>query len=178
MSKSSKKGAKAVRLQYGALPYRFVASGELQLLLVTSRERRRWIMPKGWPIKGLTPPKSAASEAFEEAGVRGRIGSKPIGRYRYAKVLADESGTIPCEVLMFELRVERQLEDWPEAREREKSWVSPQEAAWLIEEEGLRSILEAFVGRLSFAAPAAGPKGRRNQRSSRLEGAGVIQGGL
>lgn len=178
MSKSSKKSAKAVRLQYGALPYRFVGSGELQLLLVTSRERRRWIMPKGWPIKGLTPPKSAAREAFEEAGVRGRIGTKPIGRYRYTKVLADESGTIPCEVLMFELHVERQLEDWPEVHEREKSWVSPQQAALLIEEEGLRSILEIFVGRLSLAAPTAGSKGKRNQRFPRLEGAGVIQDGL
>ena len=79
---------------------------------------------------------------------------------------------------MFELHVERQLEDWPEVHEREKSWVSPQQAALLIEEEGLRSILEVFVGRLSLAAPTAGPKGKRNQGLPRLEGAGVIQDGL
>ena len=60
-----------MRVQYGALPYRFAADGSLEVLIVTTRRTRRWIIPKGWPIHGLTPAKSAAREAFEEAGVRG-----------------------------------------------------------------------------------------------------------
>ena len=95
-NKSNRKNAKAVRLQYGALPYRIGASGELELLLVTSRGRGRWIIPKGWPIKGLTPRKAAAREAFEEAGIRGKIGARPIGHYPYAKLSDDESSAISC----------------------------------------------------------------------------------
>ena len=53
-------------------------------------------MPKGWPIKGLTPRKSAAREAFEEAGVRGAVGTKPIGRYRYAKISDEEIARFPA----------------------------------------------------------------------------------
>ena len=63
---------RAVRVQYGALPYRFTHDAELEILLLTTRQSKRWIIPKGWPIKGLRPAKSAAREAFEEAGVRGR----------------------------------------------------------------------------------------------------------
>ena len=71
----------AVRVQYGALPYRFSKDAALEILLVTTRGTRRWIVPKGWPIRGLRPAKSAAREAFEEAGVTGRIGPKPIGLF-------------------------------------------------------------------------------------------------
>jgi 8-oxo-dGTP pyrophosphatase MutT (NUDIX family) len=68
-------------VQYGALPYRFTAEAALEILLVTTRQTRRWIIPKGWPIKSLRPPKSAAREAFEEAGVTGRIGMKLVGTF-------------------------------------------------------------------------------------------------
>ena len=73
----------AVRVQYGALPYRFTQMAALEILIVTTRQSRRWIVPKGWPIKRLMPSKSAAREAFEEAGVRGKIGARPIGNFRY-----------------------------------------------------------------------------------------------
>ena len=108
------------------MPYQFRAQGELELLLVTSRTRGRWIIPKGWPIKGLKPQKSAAREAFEEAGVQGEVIPKPIGRYSYDKISDDESGAIPCEVLVFTLNVKRQLKDWPEASQREARWMRPE----------------------------------------------------
>ena len=76
----------ALRVQYGALPYRFTPDAALDLL-VTTRQSRQWIIPKGWPIKGLRPAKSAAREAFEEAGVRGRVGGKSIGFFAYNKTL-------------------------------------------------------------------------------------------
>jgi 8-oxo-dGTP pyrophosphatase MutT (NUDIX family) len=72
-SKKVVKAKHAVRVQYGALPYRFTKSGAPEILLVTTRQTKRWIIPKGWPIKGLKPAKSAAREAYEEAGVRGSV---------------------------------------------------------------------------------------------------------
>ena len=75
---------RAVHVQYGALPYRFT-HGALEILLLTTRSGR-WIIPKGWPIKGLRPAKSAAREAFEEAGVRGQVRAKSIGLFAYDKI--------------------------------------------------------------------------------------------
>ena len=86
-----RKVKRAVRAQYGALPYRFTVDAALEILLVTTRQTKRWIVPKGWPIKGLKPAKSAAREAFEEAGVRGRVGARAIGHFTYDKIL-DGSG--------------------------------------------------------------------------------------
>ena len=116
-------------------------------------------MPKGWPIKGLTPRKAAAREAFEEAGVRGKIGARPIGRYPYAKLSDDESGAISCEVLVFALEVKRQLKDWPEASEREVRWMDARAAAELIEDEGLRRVVEAFAERKRHETSPSGLKG-------------------
>ncbi len=81
----------ALRIQYAALPYRFTPAAALEILLVTTRTSRRWIIPKGWPIKGLRPAKSAAREAFEEAGVRGKVGTKSVGVFTYNELL-DEQG--------------------------------------------------------------------------------------
>ena len=93
----------AVRVQYGALPYRFSHDAALEILLVTTRQSRQWIIPKGWPIKGLRPAKSAAREAFEEAGVRGRVGAKSIGLFSYKKMLDGNGVGINCEVAVFPL---------------------------------------------------------------------------
>ena len=70
--------AKSPRLQYGALPYRICTDGSIEILLVTSRRTRRWVIPKGWKIKGKKPAKSAAQEALEEAGLKGSVAGKPI----------------------------------------------------------------------------------------------------
>ena len=85
-SKKSASGmGRAIRVQYGVLPYTLTESGSLEILLVTTRQTRRWIIPKGWPIKGLKAPQSAAREAYEEAGVRGKVGAKSIGVFSYEK---------------------------------------------------------------------------------------------
>ncbi len=138
---------KAVRVQHGALPYRIGPDGAVQILLVTSRQTRRWIIPKGWPIKGLKPSKSAAREAFEEAGVRGAVGSKAIGSFVYDKGLED-GVSVSCEVGVFPLKVERQHKTWPEAHQRETRWVGPEEALDLLDDRGLRDVVAAFVRRL------------------------------
>ncbi len=132
------------RIQYGALPYRMTKAGSLELLLVTTRQTKRWIIPKGWPIKGLKPAKSAAQEAYEEAGIRGAISGKPIGAFSYDKRLAESGSTIPCEVQVFALSVKRRLKTWPEAHEREARWFEPANALSVLHDEGLRVLIAAF----------------------------------
>jgi 8-oxo-dGTP pyrophosphatase MutT (NUDIX family) len=137
------------------LPYRFTKAGALEILLITSRNTRRWIIPKGWPIKGLKPAKSAAREAYEEAGVRGTVAGKAIGMFSYEKRLDDESGAVPCEVRVFPLLVKRQLKAWPEANERELRWLNPVDAASCVEEEGLRKLINFFTAKKTGTAPEA-----------------------
>lgn len=144
---SARNDRRAVRLQYGALPYRQSAGQGLEILLVTTRTTRRWIIPKGWPMKRLKPGACAAREAFEEAGVTGRIAARALGSFEYEKLLDDDSGTVPCEVEVIPLRVERQLEDWPEKGERETRWVDPVEAMRLVTHEGLRTLIARFAQR-------------------------------
>ena len=144
-------------MQYGALPYRFTAEAALEILLVTTRQTRRWIIPKGWPIKSLRPPKSAAREAFEEAGVTGRIGMKPVGTFSYDKALDEAGVQATCEVKIYPLLVKRQLEVFPESEQRMLQWVDPAKAMIMIKEPGLRKLVTAFAKRLSVAASKAIP---------------------
>lgn len=142
-------------MQYAALPYRLASNGALEILLVTTRQTRRWIIPKGWPIKGLQPPKSAAREAFEEAGVRGKIGKKAIGVFAYEKQLDDDGVKVPCEVKVFPLRVTRQSKNWPEAAERRAQWFDPEEAVSLIGEPDLKALIFDFAKRRSASEKRA-----------------------
>ena len=146
---------RTARIQYGALPYRFTPAAALEILLVTSRESKRWIIPKGWPIKGLRPAKSAAREAFEEAGVNGRIGMKSIGFFTYDKMLDDSC--IGCEVRVFPLLVKQQSDTWPEIKERAAQWVAPDKALALIKDSELKLLVAAFVKRVVLAASKSAP---------------------
>jgi 8-oxo-dGTP pyrophosphatase MutT (NUDIX family) len=94
----------AKRVQYAALPYRLNAGFRPEFMLVTSRETRRWIIPKGWPKKGKSPQHSAAREAFEEAGVVGAIAKRSVGSFSYKKRL-ETGGIVVCEVRVFPLEV-------------------------------------------------------------------------
>jgi 8-oxo-dGTP pyrophosphatase MutT (NUDIX family) len=131
------------------LPYWITEAGTLEILLITSRTRRRWIIPKGWPIKGLKPSKSAAREAYEEAGVRGTVSTKPIGRFVYDKIRDEDGRAVPCEVVVFGLKVKRQLKTWPEAKERELRWLAPADAEALTDEEGVRPLILALANQKS-----------------------------
>ena len=131
--------------QYGVLPYRVDEAGALEILLITSRERRRWVVPKGNPIPFMLNYESAAREAFEEAGVEGRIATLPIGTYRYEKRRRG-GGTAPALVNLYPLLVSRQAGDWPERGERQRRWFSPAEAAASVEEPELSVIILSFTG--------------------------------
>ena len=141
------KERRARHIQYGALPYRIAETGSLELLLITTRQTKQWIIPKGWPVKGLKPAKSAAREAYEEAGIRGAISAKPIGAFSYDKRLEDNGFTVPCEVRVFAMSVRRQLKSWPEAYERDSRWFEPIHALSALKDEGLRDLIAVFVER-------------------------------
>ena len=139
MSSRRKKTA-ARRVQYGALPYRLSAGSRPQFMLVTSRETRRWIIPKGWPKKGKSPHHSAAREAFEEAGVVGAVARRPVGSFSYEKRLKN-GGAVVCEVRVFPLEVRRQAKQWPEKQERVVKWLCASRAAEKVREPKLSAII-------------------------------------
>jgi 8-oxo-dGTP pyrophosphatase MutT (NUDIX family) len=132
------------RVQYAALPYRAKSKSKLEIMLVTSRGTRRWIIPKGWPKRGMPPYETAATEAFEEAGILGKVSKRPIGSYPYDKIL-EKGHKASCRVQVFALRVTRQHKRWPEKRERRIRWYPPADAVRFIREPHLRRIIRKFV---------------------------------
>lgn len=130
------------RLQSAALP--LIGSGAaLRVVLITSRETRRWVIPKGWIEPQEPPHRSAAREAFEEAGLQGEAEAEPIGAYAYAKRMP-RGAVLPMEVLVFRFRVARLLHEWPERRERERRLFTPTAAAELVQESGLAALLRGL----------------------------------
>jgi 8-oxo-dGTP pyrophosphatase MutT (NUDIX family) len=115
-----------------------------EVMLVTSRETHRWIIPKGWPQKGKAPHDSAAGEAFEEAGVVGAIGKRSVGSFPYQKRLKNGVVTV-CEVHVFPLRVRRQSKHWPEKEQREVKWLSAKDAARTVNEPMLSEIIRRLA---------------------------------
>ncbi len=131
--------------QVAAVPTRRCAGGARELLLVTSRDTGRWVIPKGWPWKSRPDHEAAAGEAWEEAGVRGSIGADPIGHYHYDK---REVGSVrPLDVVVFLLEATEERDDWPESHQRRRAWFAPEAAAELVEEPELKAILKSLAAR-------------------------------
>ena len=128
--------------QYAALPYTLDA-GRVKVMLITSRETGRWVIPKGWPKPGVKPFRLAALEAFEEAGLRGRIAEKAVGHFRYDKLM-DDGSKVRCDVGVYPLLVENQANDWPEKDERRCKWTAISKAANLVDDKGLAELLREF----------------------------------
>jgi 8-oxo-dGTP pyrophosphatase MutT (NUDIX family) len=116
----------------------------VEVLLVTSRETQRWVIPKGWPMRQFVPYNAARREAWEEAGVEGSICRTPVGQYRYDK--RTSWGVKPCLVTVYALLVQREHDDWPEQHERRRSWYLNAEAAALVQEQELQALLRGFNG--------------------------------
>lgn len=129
--------------QVAALPYRIDARGRADVMLITSRETRRWVLPKGNLIEGLDWHQAAAQEAFEEAGVTGIPCPTSIGEYRYDKRRKDGS-VRNISVAVFPLAFTAQAEEWPEQDERETRWFGLTEAARAIDEPDLARLIDSF----------------------------------
>jgi 8-oxo-dGTP pyrophosphatase MutT (NUDIX family) len=125
-------------MQFGALPVR-LRDGEPVVLLVTSRDTGRWVIPKGWPMPGRSREQAAATEAFEEAGLRGSIIGGCLGGYSYWKQY--RARRMLCTVDVFLFRVDAELSRWPEKRQRLRHWFTPEEAATLVEEQVLADLI-------------------------------------
>jgi len=130
--------------QVAAVPFRVTPEGEIEVMLITSRTTQRFIVPKGWRMKRKSAREAAGIEAKEEAGVAGRTLKGPIGQYRYWKRLA--KNFIPVDVTVYLLSVEDEMEDWGEADARHRAWLSPADAAMLIDEPGLASMVRSLAG--------------------------------
>lgn len=137
-----RKGEGDIR-QIAALPYSTDVRGAVRLLLITSRETRRWVIPKGNPIRGLPPHRAAAHEAFEEAGISGIPCPSPLGSYRYRK--RKRSGEErDATVAVFPLAVLMQADEWPEQDERETRWFTLADAAEAVDEPQLKDLIAGF----------------------------------
>jgi 8-oxo-dGTP pyrophosphatase MutT (NUDIX family) len=145
------------RKQVGAIAYQDDTSSGLRILLVTSRETGRWVIPKGWPMKARRPHQAAAQEAFEEAGVEGRIGKKATGSYHYPKTLRN-GDVVACRVKVFPMKVDRLMGTWPEATERRREWFSAEEAAAAVQEPELAQLLRSLGSLLDAPVKSATSK--------------------
>jgi len=127
------------RRQSAALPVLGEGAAR-RVVLITSRETKRWVVPKGWIEKQEAPHRSAAREAFEEAGLDGEADPDPLGAYAYGKRMP-RGLVLETEVLVFRFRVAALLPDWPERTERERRLFTPDDAAALVQEPELAALL-------------------------------------
>lgn len=126
--------------QVGALPLRKARGGGLDVLLVSSRETGRWVIPKGWPAKRLSDAKAAAREAKQEAGVTGKVAGAPVGQYRYRKRMPGGAIRV-VDVDVYVLQVKKQRKTWREKRERLRVWMPQSEAAKKVREPRLKTLI-------------------------------------
>lgn len=137
------------RTQFAALCYRKAKKdGGIEILLVTSRDTGRWVIPKGWPMGAKAAHVVAETEAREEAGVKGIVEHDSLGCFGYAKAM-DAGLRLPCEVQVHALEVTGSVKDFKEKGERKLEWVSPQVAAARVAEPGLKKIILSFAQRES-----------------------------
>lgn len=136
-------------VQTGALPWRFSDDAGLEILLITGRRSSRWLLPKGWPMLGKTLAAAAAQEAFEEAGVVGRLDPDPLGAFLHLKQHVILGG-IETRVVVHTLLVERELTTWPESSQRQRRWFEAEQAARKVEAEELADLILNLSNRVSF----------------------------
>lgn len=134
------------RTQFAGLPFRVVKGKkgkQVEVLLVTSRETKRWIIPKGWPMDGMTPAEAAAQEVWEEAGATGKPYDTCLGLYSYRKWMSKDL-TLPVIVAVFAVKVQKLEKDFPEVGQRRRKWFSLKKAAAKVEEKDLRQLIATF----------------------------------
>ena len=137
-------GTSDIAEQIAALPLHRDRNGKLRVLMVTSRDTKRWIMPKGWLMDGKKPWHAAEIEALEEAGAMGFISTEPIGVYHYTKRL-DRRKKVRCRVTVYPMVVEKLKRRWKERKERKRHWFALRKAAKLVDEKELSVLLKSLA---------------------------------
>lgn len=127
--------------QIAALPLHMEKTGKLRVLMVTSRDSGRWVMPKGWTMDGKKPWEAAKIEALEEAGAVGFISDEAVGVYHYDKRL-DRKRKVRCRVTVYPMMVDKLKRRWKERKERKRHWFSLKKAAKLVNEKELSALLK------------------------------------
>ena len=128
------------RIQVAALCTR-ETQGATEVLLITSRDTGRWVLPKGWLMEDMNAAEAARAEAWEEAGVKAaNVSTEPYGVYHYDKRL-DDGYSAPVEVRVYKIDVEELSDVYPETRERARLWLSPEMAAARVAEPELKALL-------------------------------------
>ncbi|WP_368184533.1 NUDIX hydrolase [Aestuariibius sp. HNIBRBA575] len=130
-----------MRTQFAAIAYR-IRKDKPEICLITSRGTGRWIVPKGWPMPGITPQDAAATEAWEEAGLEGRVHPQPLGLFSYDK--EHEGEQLPVIAVVYAMRVKKAHSTWPESHQRRRKWFTPRKAASKISDPELRHIIRNF----------------------------------
>jgi 8-oxo-dGTP pyrophosphatase MutT (NUDIX family) len=140
--------------QYGAICWRMHRS-KVEVLLITSRDTGRWVIPKGWPMDNRSASEAAQQEAWEEAGVRGDIAETAIGMFNYVKLLTSKRSS-ECVVKVFTLRVSKLVDKFPERKERRRKWFAAEKAARMVIEPELRQLLLGLSANLLTELPELG----------------------
>ncbi|HXV31939.1 MAG TPA: NUDIX hydrolase [Sinorhizobium sp.] len=149
------------RMQYAALCYRIrKKTGAPEILLITSRDTGRWVIPKGWPMQGKRAHEVAEREAYEEAGVKGKVQKAALGYYLYQKRM-DHGLQISCKVQVHALEVEDFSKNFPEKGARRLEWVDHQEAARRVDEPSLKELILDYGKRMGATPAEPVPKTAR-----------------
>ncbi len=133
--------------QIGALCYK-ITDKDLKFLLITSRRSKRWIIPKGWKVEKMSNRKSVALEAWEEAGVQGRVSDRSIGTYYYRK-RSSKNDFLTCAVRVFALEVKASKKKFPERGQRKLKWLNAPVAIDVVAEPELKTVIKNFTGRIN-----------------------------
>ena len=139
--KLRKGGKTEVRAQFAALCWR-IKKDQVQVCLITSRTRKRWIVPKGWPMHKATPAAAAATEAFEEAGLRGEVFDICLGVYSHHK--PGKVGNAPMITMVYPLHLTHVHSSWPEQHQRRRKWFTQEKAVKKLSDPGLKRIVATF----------------------------------
>lgn len=139
------------RGQFAALCYR-IAEGRKspEILVLTSRDTGRWVIPKGWPMGDKPGYEVARQEAYEEAGVVGEAERQPAGYYSYDKCL-EHGVKVPCRVQVHAIKVTGMLKEFKEMGKRKIEWVSPEDAERRVQEPELKQLIHRFSERFGVA---------------------------
>jgi 8-oxo-dGTP pyrophosphatase MutT (NUDIX family) len=149
----------ALKKQFAALPFR-IRGSNLDVLLITTRRKRRWSLPKGWPIGATKPHQTAEIEAFEEAGLVGNAKPKAIGRYKHQKIRGKRK--IICDISVFPLEVRKQSKSWPEREERDTIWLPARKAVARVHKPELSRLIERLMHQRSSKHKRSPEKGSRS----------------